>query len=586
MRKISVILLMTAILCALILPLSSCSSKIDYDYAFVTDLHIVANSVFTSENYASYSDKEKVIHITEAVTNTLVDDLIDKDYKYVLIGGDIADRGDEASHLVAAAAFARLEKAGIDVFVVNGNHDTAWSVDTIGQRISSARFKEIYADFGYNTAIASCPDNLSYVADINSDYRLIAIDSVEYYDTDPALTKTESMSDAHIEWIKAQVEQCKVDKVTPVIITHESLLNHFPEISDVVLTDMVQYDKLTAYLADNGANYSFAGHYHMQDIMSLTTESGNTFYEAETSAMAMYPCAYREMDFNSKKITINTQYIDNVNESYLPQVCSEELKTELKSGLQAYCAKQFYNYMNNMISDIANDDMLSSLDLSGELSGILEIIKAEVVEKSVNAPYYIKDEKEGEISLERILQGYGITIAQTDYVNLSDLGANLAMRLFGGDENFTGASELELVKYSIYSIFYYLEQASDNLAVAVPDYPVINLDLEKLFKEGILECYDSNFIPFIVEGLESADSFTLDVISGLIRENFDQLGGTFITSLISSISLGQIQTVSPYFDSKNLLLEKFIDVAIWGDLASSYVLDLAPADNYCVIELK
>jgi predicted MPP superfamily phosphohydrolase len=587
MKRILVILLIVTMVCIMVLPLSACSSATDYDFAFITDMHIVANSLMTSENYSDYSDADKIINMTEAISNSLVDELIEKKYKYVLVGGDLTESGDETSHLVCAAMFAKLEDAGVNVFVVNGNHDIASNKGKIGTCISSARFKEIYYNYGYDEAIATCPKSLSYVADLDDDYRLIAIDTMTYYDDDIANCKEEAMSNSHYEWIKAQVELCKEDDVTPIIITHESLLNHYPDITDIIMDvdTSAQYSKLVEYLADNGANYVFAGHYHIQDILSETTTSGNTLYETETSSLAFYPCNYMEMSFTSKKITINAVPFDNINTDYLASATTESELEAISNGLQEYCKQEFDSYVYNIVSNLGKEGgFIDSLDLEGDSKTIMDIFATEALDKVINNPLYIKDE-DNNTSLESILLNYNIAMPETTYTTLADMAVALAEKLFEGDENLTDAPELFIAKYAVFSLFYYINETSDLYASAYPTYPVLNIDVDKIFNEGILECYNSNVIAFTLEVLEGVNLTAYSICKGLISENFDELGGTLVTSLISGLTLNKVESIGEYFDSTNILLDKLIEEGIYDIYAKDYIQDREPADNYLEIIL-
>lgn len=585
MKKILSLLLMIILISLLCLPLLSCNPKPDYDYAFITDLHIIANSTFTQENYDSYAKKDKLVHLSEAILNSLVDELIVRKYEYVFVGGDITEYGDEASHLAAAAAFKRLEEGGVEVFVINGNHDLPVDKGQIGQKITPARFKEIYKDFGYENALAYSPNTLSYVANLNKKYRLIGVDSMIHYGENDIDTKPEAMSESHIEWLKKQVEACKADKVTPIVFTHDTLINHYPEIAQVTLNRSInaQLEKLVKYFADNGANYVFAGHDHLQDTNTYITANNNTLYEIAAGSMVFFPAAYKEMSFKKNKITINSRSFDKINLNYLPAVCPDSIKEELKQGLQSYCYKHFNNFIYNFVSGFAN--MVKSESITGDAKKALDIVADGVADKVVNNPFYIKDENNN-VSLERIMQSYGLTIPQTEAKNIAELAVRMAAKLIGGDENLVGAPDLDLVKYSIFSIFYYLNEVSPALNQALPQYPEININLNKLFSEGILECYDSKIIGFTLKIVESFNSTIASVIKGFISDNFDQLGSEAITSLIKSTTNGIVMGIGEFFEGKNMLIGKFIDEGIWGNYAKDYVLDRPLSDSFLEIKLK
>jgi predicted MPP superfamily phosphohydrolase len=575
--SVSLIVILISFLC---LPLVSCSQKPDYDYAFITDLHVVANSRFTKENYSSYLKRQKLLHVSEAILNSLVDELIEKDYKYVFVGGDITEFGDEESHLVAAAAFSRLEKAKCQVYVINGNHDLPMNKGEIGRKISPTRFREIYKDFGYDQAIESSPNTLSYVANINKKYRLIGLDDMVHYGENDVDVKPDAMTDANIRWMEAQVDKCNEDEVTPIIIAHDTLIDHYPPIAQAVLnrTANNMFQKLTKRLADKCAKYVFAGHDHVQDINVIETEKGNSLYEVATASMTLYPLSYREMSFNKKKVTINTCSFDKLNIDYLPEVCPDSLKEELKLGLQSYCYTHFYDYVYDLVAN--SPTMLTNMSMPSEVKEVANIFANGVVAKVANNPFYIKDENNN-MSLERILQPYGINLPNSSYKNIADLAPYMVMKLLGGDENLVGAPELDLIKYTVFGIFYYFNEQKQPIAELLPKYP-INVDLDKLFEEGILECYDSNLMPFGIEFVFNINETIGKLLKNFIS-NFDKLSDPFIMDLISGATNGIVSDLDEYFVGKNLLLGKFIDEGVWGVYGKEYVLDNPPSDTYLEI---
>lgn len=582
MKKFIVIFLILIMLCIIVFPLSACDKSPSYKYVFITDLHVIASSVFNAENYSSFAQKDKMIHLTEAILNSFADEVIKKKYKYVLIGGDLTENGDEESHLACAKAFAKMEKKGVNVFVINGNHDLSDDKGKIDKRITNTRFKEIYQEFGYKEAISISPNTLSYTAELGKGYRLLAIDSMVYYGDDAVNTKSESMSESHCQWLKTQIDKCNADKVMPIVITHDDFLNHFPAITEIVANrfNSEQYEKFVSYFTDNGGKTIFAGHNHINDIISYTSAKGNTIYEAETGSMAFYPCAYREFNLKKKNITISTVYFDKLKQKYLPPCCPEEMKTELEKGLQEYCWNHYYDYVYRKTSEGA--DFLSEIKTDKKLTDALQIVKEKIADKVLNNPFYEKDENNN-ISLERILKQYGITIPETLFKNIPDLAPYMASKLFSGNENMAGAGELDLIKYSIYAIFYYIQQSAQDIAAVLPSLPVINLDLQKLFAEGVLECYDSNFVPFALEILKIINSDVSSIVSGFVSENFDDLNCDLIKALLKPYKL---ESIIQYFAGKEILLGKLIDEGIWDNLASDYVTDTPPSDTYLEIPLK
>ncbi|HKL73415.1 MAG TPA: metallophosphoesterase [Clostridia bacterium] len=584
MKKIISLIVMLIMIASLSLPLVSCTSKPDFDFAFITDLHVVANSHFTEENYEEYSKSNKFIHITEAILNSLVDELIDRDYKYVFVGGDITDNGDEASHLVAAAAFKRLEDNGVDVYVVNGNHDLPENKGQIGRKISPTRFKEIYKDFGYEEAIVSSPNTLSYVANINKKYRLIGIDNMVHYGDSDEDIKPENMSESNIKWLKEQAAKCVKDKVTPIAIVHDTLLDHYPMVAQIVLDRTIseQNEKLVNQLANNGMRFVFAGHDHLQDTVSYTTANGNELYEVAAGPMAYYPLSYKEMSFKKKDIVVNTRNFDKINTKYLPSVCPDSIKEELEKGLQDYAYKFVEDYLAGLCSSVPS--MIKALGITGDAKNAVDIFADDIIVKVINNPFYIKDENNN-TSLERILQAYNMGIPQSDYKNMADIIPILVTKILGGNEDFAESAELNLIKYSIYSMFYYLDELSAQFKEALPNEPIMDINLDLLFTQGILECYDSNLMDLIFAIVKGFNSDVGRTLKAIIGSDFNEIGGEVASTFIKAFTKNVVDDLDEYFQDKNILLEKFIDDGIWGKYGKDFVTDNPPSDTYLEIEI-
>ena len=105
----------------------------------------------------------------ENETGLIIDEFLNQcaesdDVEYVLISGDLANRGRSRpeDHLVIAQKLRDFEKkSGKEVYVINGNHDASND-----QATTLARFKEIYAEFGYDHALTTRADDCSYTADL------------------------------------------------------------------------------------------------------------------------------------------------------------------------------------------------------------------------------------------------------------------------------------------------------------------------------------------------------------------------------------------------------------------------------------
>ena len=102
----------------------------------------------------------------------------DEGCEFVLLPGDLVNDGriDVQQHIDVAAKLKKFEaETGKQVYVINGNHDNGAGENDF----KYDDFIENYYEFGYAEAIETVEGECSYVADLNDDYRLIALDSCD-----------------------------------------------------------------------------------------------------------------------------------------------------------------------------------------------------------------------------------------------------------------------------------------------------------------------------------------------------------------------------------------------------------------------
>ncbi len=567
-KKIVIVIFVILILC-MVFALASCNSKEELGFTFVTDTHIIANDTFTSDNISSYLNVDKMIHLTDAIINTIADNVIASKTKFLLLGGDLTEKGDLLSHQACVNALSRIESAGIGVFVINGNHDIAQSPSQTN-KITATKFKELYNDFGYGQALATYDGTLSYTADLNKKYRLIAIDNISYQ-IDEDNTK-EALSLQHNEWIISQVDASIADKKTPIIIGHIPLLLHMPKIIEAFY-DKSYYEsckKLVTALADKGCNYAFTGHLHMQDAISLTTAKGSVFTDVTSSSVSFYPASYRSISFKKKQVDVSTVQVSNINDSYLSPQIPENIKTEATTNFREYCYTHLHGGILHTVSSRFDIAEMVGIDYGEDT--FVDV----ALNKFLSHPLYIKDENNN-VSMERILSGYGVQLPASKHKTMVDVAVFYVATLMGGDQNITNSVENTIVKHAAKILFYYMNEQSESIAKLAPDKGLLNIDLDKLFKLGILECYDSNLIPIAISIFgKNVDNFLIKSALNSISDNFDALSSYQVA--IDAFTAGRVANITSYFDSKSLRIDDLID-AIFNEYLADFVLDTAPPDN-------
>lgn len=405
--------------------------KNDLSFAVASDLHYSA----PEEELEKTNDDPIFWHATrrcemENETGLIIDEFLNQcaesdDVEYVLISGDLANRGRSRpeDHLVIAQKLREFEKkSGKEVYVINGNHDASND-----QATTLARFKEIYAEFGYDHALTTRADDCSYTADLGEKYRLIALDS-----NHETKSTEDGMTADRLKWVKEQAELAKEDGRYPIVMMHHNLLDHLPIQRVLSRNFIVKFHFTTAELfADWGIKTVFTGHEHCSDATVYTSALGNKLYDFATTSLAMYPLEYRVVKYNDNEIKYETRSVDKIDYDALTATTkgyTDEQIAAMRADLRAFSK----GYLK------AGVQYRLELSLSPEKMGIDEgsayskpIIYA--VDKLISL---LRMPLCGENSLQSIAKEYGIEIPDSDYKTGWDLATDLVAWHYSGGEHF------------------------------------------------------------------------------------------------------------------------------------------------------
>ena len=431
MKKVLSIIL-SAIMASSVLCVGVCAEeKNDLSFAVASDLHYSA----PEEELEKTNDDPIFWHATrrcemENETGLIIDEFLNQcaesdDVEYVLISGDLANRGRSRpeDHLVIAQKLRDFEKkSGKEVYVINGNHDASND-----QATTLARFKEIYAEFGYDHALTTRADDCSYTADLGEKYRLIALDS-----NHETKSTEDGMTADRLKWVKEQAELAKGDGRYPIVMMHHNLLDHLPIQRVLSRNFIVKFHFTTAELfADWGIKTVFTGHEHCSDATVYTSALGNKLYDFATTSLAMYPLEYRVVKYNDNEIKYETRSVDKIDYDALTATTkgyTDEQIAAMRADLRAFSK----GYLK------AGVQYRLELSLSPEKMGIDEgsayskpIIYA--VDKLISL---LRMPLCGENSLQSIAKEYGIEIPDSDYKTGWDLATDLVAWHYSGGEHF------------------------------------------------------------------------------------------------------------------------------------------------------
>lgn len=386
-------------------------------------------------DFAHVSGDDKMTYENFAVISAFLEAAGSNESDCVILPGDLADTGAVEEAKEVAAILREFEaNYGKQVYVVPGNHDL--------MKTTVAEFEEIYAEFGYNEAIAQHSKTGSYVADLENDYRLLAIDS-----NTPGSGK-HGINAELVSWVKEQCAKAKADGKKIFAMMHHNLLEHFI-LGSTIHSGGVVGTKVEGFadaLARGGVKYIFTGHTHDSDIAMYTADDGSIIYDVVTATLLTYTCPYRVVSFG-KNVKIETRHVTEIDTSLLPEGISENALALAESDFTEYTRICTFVGLEAFFKNFLTGKNFKKL-LNLEDEKMNEIIEAagDKLNEALTMPLEKADETEEGKSLQSLAEKYDTEIPDTDYKNLIDVTSHLYVAHNLGDENYpTYSDEVVLI---------------------------------------------------------------------------------------------------------------------------------------------
>jgi hypothetical protein len=393
--------------------------------------------------YNHVNGKGMLTYEADAIIYEFLDRFEKSSSNILLLPGDVSEDGHWSQHLGIAKILNEFKaRTGKKIFVIPGNHDIRTSAS--GGRLDLSDFLTVYENLGYSDALVSHGTSGSYTAELDSEYRLLAIDACIYREDGSRVTPE------LLAWIEEQVQQAKVDGKKLIGMVHHSMLDHFG-IQSVAgnLLCLDNYRENATKFADWGIKYVFTGHGHANDIAMAVSAKGNRIYDIETGSLITYPNAYRTVTFSDTAVEVKTDYIDTIDTSFLPAGYNQAKLNLIQSDFPAYSFGYFKSSLVSVAYDMPYNTGRIAKSLKIEqgtkeyeaLSAVMQIVG-----DALKLPLYDIAGTPAIDSVEEIAVKAGITLEPSDYKNALEIAGALYAWHYAGDED-TGYDSLEVTLF-------------------------------------------------------------------------------------------------------------------------------------------
>ncbi len=438
----------------------------DLTFAVASDLHYnlpeESLTQLTDDPVFGYANRRAAMENESGfIIDAFLADCAAKKADCVLLSGDLADNGrslPEEHYAVRDKLLAFEQAAGIEVYVINGNHDLG-----AGSKTDIADFKEIYKDLGYDHALSARAEDCSYTADLGAKYRLIALDSC-----DPTVSTEDGMSAAKIAWVLKEAKAAKAAGRATILMMHHNLLEHLPAQRIISHNFIVRAHNTTAELfADAGIRVVLTGHEHCSDAAAFTSAAGNELYDFATTSLTMYPLAYRLFCCTDEKISYTAQNIEKIDTAALSAAVRGYTPRQLElmeADLNAY-AKRFLKKGVQYRLTLQLDAEKSGLKQGGALYNLLDTVYGKLREL-LEMPLY------GPGSAAEVAASYHIELPVTPYETGWDLATEFVAAHYEGSESFDlrGPEITALLRLASVVLKYVPDGAVNSLLADAPDW--------------------------------------------------------------------------------------------------------------------
>lgn len=317
----------------------------------MSDIHFLGTDLAQSgEALTKYENATgRNVNELHAVLNETLKQIEAASVNALLICGDLTNHGERGSHLELIRKLTSLKQKGIRIYVIPGNHDVnipdakAYVGDESSptQTVSAKEFSELYAPFGYSGAIRRDSASLSYLSALTDSLWLLSLDSNRYNEYTATSISGGRLLPQTVQWAMDILSEARSKNITVLGMMHHGLVEHMPYQATFFPNYLVEdWKKLAAEFADAGMPVVFTGHFHANDISSLTSANGNTIYDVETGSLSQYPLPYRLIEIDGNTLKIDSHFIQSVEGvPNLQEKYQEKMEKYAKASAEAQLSR-------------------------------------------------------------------------------------------------------------------------------------------------------------------------------------------------------------------------------------------------------
>jgi len=319
--------------------------------AVMSDIHFLGTDLAQSgEALTKYENATgRNVNELHAVLDETLKQIEAASVNALLICGDLTNHGERGSHLELIRKLTSLKQKGIRIYVIPGNHDVdipdakAYVGDESSptQTVSAKEFAELYAPFGYSGAIRRDSASLSYLSALTDSLWLLSLDSNRYNEHTATSISGGRLLPQTVQWAMDILSEARSKNITVLGMMHHGLVEHMPYQATFFPNYLVEdWKKLAAEFADAGMSVVFTGHFHANDISSLTSANGNTIYDVETGSLSQYPLPYRLIEIDGNTLKIDSHFIQSVEGvPNLQEKYQEKMEKYAKASAEAQLSR-------------------------------------------------------------------------------------------------------------------------------------------------------------------------------------------------------------------------------------------------------